>query len=296
MKVGRIAYVNTAPYFHFWPAAPFELIPGAPRELAERARRNEVEAGPLPLVECFALEPRFEPLGNFGIAARETSGSVFVVSRRPFAKLDGATIGLTEESSTSVALCEILLREKHGVRARLKRGMTGEDDAWLLIGDRALRHGSSPTEEWPYLTDLASEWWAWKKLPFVFARWVVRTDASPFIKGKLLGRIESSLEQGRIYLPKVAAAAAKSVGLPLTAVTDYLNKMIYELDASAEESIRLFREMHTNSFKAEVPSPLAGEGRVRGSFRSTARIASSKGNDTPHPFAEANDLSRKGRG
>src|SRR4051812_41605764 len=130
MNIARIAYANTAPFFHFWPAAPFHLMNGSPRELAQAAQAGDVLAGPLPLVECWKLENEFAPLGNWGIAARQRVRSVYVFSRRPFRELRDATIGLTTESSTSVLLCATLLHHKYNVTARLHDGLGPEDDAW----------------------------------------------------------------------------------------------------------------------------------------------------------------------
>src|SRR5688572_15374400 len=102
MNVAQIAYANTIPFFHYWNADEFTLVPGSPKGLAEAARRGELVAGPLPIVEVWDLEDRFEPLGNWCIAAQERCRSVYVLSKQPFSELDHVMIGATKESSTSV--------------------------------------------------------------------------------------------------------------------------------------------------------------------------------------------------
>lgn len=253
MNIARIAYANTDPFFHYWNASPFGLQRGAPRALAEEAREGNIVAGPLPIVECWGLEPVFQPLGSWGIAAREKSRSVFVFSKRPFNELGGGTLAVTTESSTSVILADVLLRARHNQDVVIRRGFSDSDEARLVIGDAALRMGlGHGADGWTHVTDLATEWWAWTSLPFVFARWVVRADLSPFLQGKLSGQVEASFAHGMVGLETVAQAAAQRLGLPLSALLDYYRGFLYELGPEAEESIQAFRRL------SESLIPVAG--------------------------------------
>lgn len=244
MKIARIAYANTEPFFHFWPANEFVLCPGVPKELAEAAKTGDVIAGPLPLVECWAMEEEFEPLGPWGIAAREKSRSVFVLSRRPFCELDRAVVGVTKESSTSVVLCETLIREKYGNSVVIREGLNLEDDAWLVIGDQALKLSyASCAGSWATITDLAAEWWEWKQLPFVFARWVVRRDLDRGVRAQLNRCLAGSLEKGLANIPLISQALSKKLNLPQEILTLYIRGLMYELGPDADKSDHVFREL-----------------------------------------------------
>lgn len=248
MKIARISYANTEPFFHHWPTGEFTLQPGVPKELADAARRGEVIAGPLPLVECWALEDEFVPLGPWGIAAREKSRSVFVLSRQPFSELDHMTIGVTKESATSVVLCETLIREKYRNTVTIRKGLNLEDTAWLVIGDQALHLSMNPAANaWPYITDLASEWWGWKQLPFVFARWVVRRDLDQSLREQLNRCVEKSFRKGMDNLPALAQAISIKMNLPPEFLVHYLHGLVYELDTDAEKSNLIFRELAEKS-------------------------------------------------
>ena len=244
MKIGQIAYANTEPFFHFWKKESFDLHAGHPKGLAEAARRDEIIAGPLPLVECWALEDKFVPLGNWGIAARERCRSVYVLSRVPFSELDHIMIGVTRESATSVKLCEILIRQRYGNDVRMRRGLQMTDAAWLVIGDQALQLANSPIiQTWPYVTDLATEWWNWQQRPFVFAQWIVRKDVAPEITRLLSATLSESFEHGIEHLEQIAGVIAPRLKVAPAFIKSYLSEFLYKLDGEALESAERFRSL-----------------------------------------------------
>src|SRR5262245_6335781 len=100
--------------------------------------RGELDAGLLPLADALALGDSVELL-PFGIATTGATGSVHVWSDCPLDQLDGATIGVTGETSTSVRILRLLLERRY--RVTNVRWTTLDDgaDAELLIGDEALR-------------------------------------------------------------------------------------------------------------------------------------------------------------
>ena len=49
----------------------------------------------------------------FGIATQGATGSVLLWSHRPLAALNGATVGVTDETSTSVRLLRLLLVRRY---------------------------------------------------------------------------------------------------------------------------------------------------------------------------------------
>jgi chorismate dehydratase len=69
--------------------------------------------------------------------------------------------------------------------------LTDPYDAFLLVGNEGLRqrHG---IEDYPHTYDLGEEWYQWTRLPFVFARWIVRKDLDP----KAVAVLEDTLYVG----------------------------------------------------------------------------------------------------
>ena len=133
-----------------WSQAPGATVDLPPRSLGEGARGGRVDAGLMATADWFGLDPQFEIVGPYGITCRGPVSSVLLFARQPFAELfvPGAgprTVDLTTESQTSVALTKILLADRFGardltyVRRAVEADAAPTGDAWLLIGDAALR-------------------------------------------------------------------------------------------------------------------------------------------------------------
>jgi chorismate dehydratase len=241
-RVGKISYLNTTPFFYKWPEDKFPIVPGVPRELAKAARAGQIIAAPLPIVECWDMEDSFSPLGAWGITAMKECRSVLVFSKRPFSELNATTIGATQESSTSVVLCDVLIRHRYKHKVRLRRGLENKDEAWLVIGDSALGMIETARKEWPYVTDLAAEWWDWQKLPFVFARWVVNKK-NPDLASAISSALETSLSAGLKSLDAIAKKEATVLSMSPHQIVSYLKVFNYKINEEAEGAIQLFRQL-----------------------------------------------------
>jgi len=244
IKIGRISYLNTEPFFYRWPSRPdMQLIAGTPRELALAAQDGQVDCAPLPLVECWRLEKDFEPLGDGGIAVREAAGSVLLFSKKKIRDLGGSIIGVTEETSTSVILLDVLLRVRHGIQATLRRGFLPDDHARLLIGDSALRDREKGLPGYPLIYDLGREWVTWQGRPFVFAQWVVRKSCSQETKRLLQETCASSLRQGVEAVQEIADFWSSRLSLSPPLLRDYLHGFSYELREPEREAMIFFRSL-----------------------------------------------------
>lgn len=214
-----------------------------PRQLGEQAAQGAVDAGLLPLADFLRLQDRFERLGPFGIAVRGRVRSVLLFSRRPIRQLDGATIAVTEETSTSALLLRLLLEQRYHVApAGYQRGRSTEADAQLLIGDEALRVQQANTQ-YPYEIDIAFEWWLWQHLPFVFAVWAIRKDAAPQERRPLELALSGALGGNLRQLDAIAREASAGLGIPAEALQAYLAGFIYRLSQPEEEGIKRFQEL-----------------------------------------------------
>lgn len=243
LKVGQISFVNVAPYFHFWEDSTIEFIKGPPRYLGQLAQKGEIDLAPLPVVDSFALEDNFEPLGNFGIAATKHVMSVFLFSHKPIETLNSSTFELTSQSSTSVALLKLLIKEKYRLSNPsffISSDSTTETkpDAVLLIGDKAL---SEPISSWGYRYDLAQLWNEWTSLPFTFARWVARKSMSPEDKTKMVAALDQNLDYSMSHLEEISSFESSRTGLDKEALRAYLQNFTFRLSSKEEEGITLFR-------------------------------------------------------
>ena len=182
---------------------------------------------------------------SFGWRTRSFRGSSNRVLRRE--ALHGASIALTNESSTSVRQLRLLLEVRHGVKPaayerQSLRGMHEHFDAALVIGDEALRWRVRPPEGFVQAMDLASEWTEWTGLPFVFACWALRKDLDP-ARAQWLGQfLLTSLDEAEQDLPRLATGLPTELGAT-PVLTDYLRNFIYRLGAEEVESMVRFRDL-----------------------------------------------------
>lgn len=265
IKFGRIPYLNSDVFYQDFPLDLVELHDYVPRALSHAAKRGEIDVGPVPVVTCFELEDRFMPLGNFGIAVKDKAMSVLLLSKKPIEELDGARVGITGESSTSVRLLKVLLRRRYNIEpGDYVSTQQRDSDAILLIGDAALnnRHG---LPSYPLVYDLGEIWNAWTGLPFVFARWIVNRDLNPEAVRLLESLIEQSLEVG---MKRIDEIAAKRTDLSMTPeeVRDYLHGFNYVFGRKEMEAIALFRKYLDEEDREATritPAPADAERKIK---------------------------------
>ncbi|MDI6793491.1 MAG: menaquinone biosynthesis protein, partial [bacterium] len=271
--VGKINYLNAVPFYLYLTGPHFYSLPLSPRQMGEFAKESMLDAGPFSLIDYFSLEDEFQ-LMDFCIAARDQVRSVILFSKKPIEELDGARIGITTETSTSVRLLELLLKKRYGLQPQLERlsdcglriadyGLRSLDsdsfpgyDAVLLIGDKALKGMADgglriadcgikgrPQLETRYQYDLATLWWEWMRLPFVFAVWSVRASLPENIKSELHQRLEESLEAVEQNPGRAVLGYRHRLGLEENEVIEYLKGFFYRLGEKEREAINTFRTL-----------------------------------------------------
>ncbi len=267
LRIAHISYLNSAPFFAGMEDERLEMIDMHPRALGQAAEQGEIDAGLMSIADTFR-NPRFEPLGDLGIALDGAAHSVLLFSSEPVRTLDGATSGITVETSSSYPLLRLLLDGHFGVHPaayhRRPNGPEVSDDAILLIGDSALRRaarsglepgrrdygggimelGTRRFEE-PYqnVLDLSAAWREWQGRPFVFARWMVHREVSREDRVMLVEALLSSLDANMRGLAELAAETAGRAGISGPAAYAYLMAFIYRFGDRGEEAIETFREL-----------------------------------------------------
>ena len=162
---------------------------------------------------------------------------------KPIRQLDGAVIGVTEESSTTAILLRLIMEQKlHVAPAKYVRGAPAEAQARLAIGDEALQLAHANTA-WPFESDMAFEWWLWQHQPFVFAVWAVRRDADAATKRELETAVTRSLGQNQKKFGEIAQDTSARLGIPAPKLEAYLKNFVYRLSAPEEEAIKTFRKL-----------------------------------------------------
>ncbi|MGH8068409.1 MAG: menaquinone biosynthetic enzyme MqnA/MqnD family protein [Candidatus Entotheonellia bacterium] len=173
LKVGRLPYLSCEPFYFEMERRGIELHDMVPSALVEAAARGEIDAGPMPLADCFRLDDQFHFLSGFCLATIRRAGSVVLHSKLPIHELTGARIAIPSEAATSSLLLKVVLTLKYQVQAAAYVTLDDAYDAFLLMGSEGLRHRHG-VADYLHTYDLGEEWSQWTGLPFVFARWMVR--------------------------------------------------------------------------------------------------------------------------
>lgn len=240
VKIGFLTYLNSAVFYwksHEWGV---ELVPCFPNQFNELAVNGKVDAGIISIVDYFAQIRNFEPLGLYGIACQKQAQSVLLFSNCKIQDLSDSTVGITNHTSTSSQLLEMLLKYRYDLSS-IKYEKGSPRDAWLVIGDDALYLKNS--NDYPYIYDLGEEWWAWQKLPFVFAIWVVRRDLDLDTKQHLLDLVSESYKAGMKNLELLALNYKEKVNLPVSEIHKYIQGFTYERGIQEENGIKKFQQL-----------------------------------------------------
>ena len=239
-RLGRIPYLNTEPFF-----ADDEVRAGSvvevPSRMIDLARLGAVDIAPLPVVAAFDHPDLFRTVGGLGIAASGAARSVLLRSRIPVDQLSGASIGVIDETATSVRLLKVLLQFRFDISHATFISLDQPTDAALLIGDKALLRRRN-LQAHPYELDLAAEWHAWTGLPFVFASWMAHRDVTPDACDAALDYFSTNLDRN-LADPSAIHRRRPDLGLSADAVATYLRTFLYRFDDSAWAGLERFQEL-----------------------------------------------------
>jgi chorismate dehydratase len=245
--VGKIPYLNSVPFYTDFEKRQFKILPVAPRRMGRLSEKGQLDAGLFSCMDYFRQEDRLDLL-DWCIATRDQVKSVMLFSKEGWRDLDGKTIGITDDTATSVLLLQVLLEKKYGVKAVFQRMHAGVNersqfDAVLLIGDEALSRNKYGLEGFELVFDLAREWYDWKKLPFVFAVWAVKRSLPEETKKELAGIIGRSLSSGETRYGEIGRFHGRQIGLSTEEVEGYLEGFNFRLGERERQAMREFRTL-----------------------------------------------------
>jgi chorismate dehydratase len=227
--IAMIPYANMAPYAALGPPEGCYFVDCMPRNSIEALMSGAVWAAAVPAGGLDALQGVVTPLGLFGIAAFREVMSVLFFSDRPLESFQPAmTVRLTQESASSVRLCHLLMSYRLGIERMPALAVPGAPaNGEVVIGDTALQwlhvwEGQGQVKSYAHVTDLADLWYRQHRLPFVFARWVVRTDAPERLRSALSDWLETFAGQETVLIERAVPGVATRLNLPHAYVRRYL--------------------------------------------------------------------------
>jgi aminodeoxyfutalosine synthase len=252
--VGKIPYLNCVPFFNYFEKGYFKLLPAVPRHLGLLSARGLIIATTFSLMDYLEQEKDLE-LMDYCIASFDRVQSILFFSRYPWSELQNKDIGIIDDTATSVHLLRVLLEKKYAVQANFTR-MPGDNhdykafDAVLLIGDAALKGNKSGLPGFERCFDLATEWYEWQKMPFVFAVWAVKKSSSPAMKRDLAAALRKALVREERQHPSLLSILhGRRIGLSEAETAAYLAGINCHLGEAEKAAIRVFRNLAINEDK-----------------------------------------------
>lgn len=257
LRVGRIRYLNTLPFYHGLNSREGEgrlalaWESGTPAEINQKIREGGIDLAPISSLEYLNHQDQYFLLPDVCIGARDFSASVLLLSHERMEGLDRATISLSQESLSAAALLRILLKLKFKFQNQFRIDSSGplemlaRSKAALVIGDKALFFQSG---EFVYKTDLSELWWEWTELPFCFSLWAVRKKAYRAHPGEIqifAGRLKANLEKNLQDIEKLLRE-----GMEMTLADErfpiafgYLFNLVYQWDESMQKGLLHFFDL-----------------------------------------------------
>ncbi|MBI4633575.1 MAG: aminofutalosine synthase MqnE [Deltaproteobacteria bacterium] len=245
--IGKIPYLNSVLFYNYFEKERFKLLPIVPRRMGILSLKGKIAAGLFSLMDYLAQEDTLE-LMDYCIAARNQVKSVMLFSSKKWPDLAGKDIGITDDTATSVHLLRVLLEKKYGIKANLVRMQgtarnDGDFAAVLLIGDEAMRCKKYGLAGFEQVFDLATEWYHWQRLPFVFAVWAERKALSPNDKKDIHEKIRQTLAKEKRAPSPLSTLHGQRIGLTPRETKTYLDGFTFRLGKPEMKAIEIFRKI-----------------------------------------------------
>ena len=199
---------------------------------------SEVQAALVPVIEYQRLE-NVSLIPGVCVGSKKEVRSVVLVSKLDeLAKVK--SVALDESSRTSAALvkiifCEFLDSEPVWTNCSPDLDlMLQTNDAALIIGDPAMTFSREERKIW----DMASLWRKHTDLGFVFAMWLVRSDALKTLSGI---DFRGARDEGVAHIDQIVASYLEKIPLTRGELFHYLTENIsYEIDDSMDKGLHLY--------------------------------------------------------
>ena len=211
-----------------------------PSEMISAISEGRLQGGLAPLVDTFDLGDGLRTVSGFCIATIFQAVSVKLHSKAPIEELADAIIAVPADAPTAVKLLQVLLSVKHGVKPAAYVSPDDPHDAQLMVGNLGLRHRRG-LRGFEHTYDLGEEWGRWTRLPFVFARWVLRTDLERQDALIIEDSLYTSLQDWADGLYRVSGPSDR-VPVHPSEIHQYTQGMRYFMGVPEERSVALFQE------------------------------------------------------
>ena len=255
LRIGKIPYANLFPIFYMLESecdcSEYEFVEGVPSALNKMLRTGEVDVSPSSSIEYLRHSDEYAIVEDHSISSMGPVGSIILLSGKPIEELNGLSVLTSSQSETSVALLRIIFERFYKVKCDLKTAdihldsLPSAAEAYLLIGDDALKAVKNRSAEFPYIYDLGELWQKHTGLPFTYALWIYKKDCCKE-KAELLKRFKSDLNKAkRLALKnfkKIALQSPMRGILTDAELISYWENISYDFGDEHKNGLELFRK------------------------------------------------------
>ena len=234
-------------------AARYEIDWMLPSECADRLAAGTADLGLVPIA-ALAVNPSLRIMPGCTIASKHRVRSLLLVRRAKQPLNELGTVAADTASRTTIAYTRILFHQWDNPAVRYipmaadLDVMLDHADAAIVIGDPALlaleerANRFERTGEELVYHDLAAEWHALTRLPFVSAVWAAGPSA--FLDERVARDFIRSREHGMQNIDALVAEWSGKLPLPEDTIRTYLTTNIhYVLDKDCLDGMRGFFRM-----------------------------------------------------
>jgi chorismate dehydratase len=256
-KIAAVSYLNTKPFIYgienCLNSTDFELNIYPPAKCAEVLLKEDTEFGLVPVAALPELK-NYRIISDYCIGSEKKVDSVCLYSDVTLDKIE--TIQLDFESKTSVNLVKVLAKNYWKINPKwTKSSLNFEEnistnEAAVVIGDKTFKLKN----QYKYTIDLATEWFNYTGLPFVFACWVAHKTVSK----EKVELLNNALHFGINHIEYSVKEFSHIFG-ELIDINDYFKNCIsFELTSQKKQGLELFLKLLTQN-KQHVSNLISGK-------------------------------------
>lgn len=208
IRISLVSYCNTLPFKNALELSDFikrnaVLKESNPAQCANDFKNDLADIALVPIGSLELLDG-YMIITDFCIAANRKVESVLLLSEKPRNEIQ--EVILDYQSKTSVKLIKIIADKFWKTDYKYVDAQPGFENlisgssAAVVIGDRALKLNKN----YPYVYDLAEEWYNFTEFSAVFAVWVAKKDLSP----EFISKFNNVLSIGNINKKEIAGQYA----------------------------------------------------------------------------------------
>ncbi|MFO0358480.1 MAG: menaquinone biosynthetic enzyme MqnA/MqnD family protein [Sphingobacteriaceae bacterium] len=240
LKISIVNYTNTLPFK--WALKKSELLSkidlqeDIPSICAQKLKFNQVNLALVP-VALLAELPHYFIETDYCIGAYKKVDSVMLYSDVPLEEIK--TITLDYQSKSSITLTKVLSKFFWKISPQFIDAVPGFEkqtkgtNASVVIGDRTFELNGN----YKYEYDLATEWYKFTGLPFVFAAWV----STEKLDENFINEFNAVLKYGVDFCNAAINESYQTLSISKEKAIEYLIQRIqYKFDADKRKAIELF--------------------------------------------------------